>query len=44
VLTSFSSSSMMSGAWEGVMMLEARNLDDHEEARRMKVGGHNIMN
>jgi hypothetical protein len=40
----------MNGTWEGgcdkegVMMLEARDFDNHEEARRMKVGGHNIMN
>jgi hypothetical protein len=41
---------MMSGAWEGgcekegVMMVEIRDLGNHEEARRMKVGGYNIMN
>jgi ribosomal protein L5 len=40
----------MSAAWEGgyekegVMMVEVRDLGNHEEARRMKVGGHNIMN
>jgi hypothetical protein len=40
----------MSGEWEGgcekegVMMLQARNLNNHEEVRTMKVGGHNIMN
>jgi hypothetical protein len=39
----------MNGVWEGVcekegvMMLKAGNLGNHEEARRMKVGGHNIM-
>jgi hypothetical protein len=41
---------MMSGVWErgcekeGVMMIEARNLGNHEEARKMKVESHNIMN
>jgi hypothetical protein len=41
---------MMSGVWEGgcekegVMMLKARDFGNHEEARRMKVGNHNIMN
>jgi len=41
---------MMSGTWEGgcekegVMMVEAKDLGNHEEARRMKVGGYNIMN
>jgi len=41
---------MMNGVWEGgcekegVMMLEVGDLDNHKEARRMKVGGHNIMN
>ncbi len=50
MLTSFSSSWMMSGMWEGgcekegVLMVKARNFGNHEEARRMKVGGYNIMN
>jgi len=41
---------MMNGAWkggcekEGVIMLKVGNFGNHEEARRMKVGGHNIMN
>jgi len=41
---------MMNGTWEGgcekegVMMVEARDPNNHEDARRMKVGGHNIMN
>jgi hypothetical protein len=41
---------MMSAAWErgyekeGMIMLKARNLGNHEEARKMKVGGHNIVN
>jgi hypothetical protein len=41
---------MMNGVWEGgcekegVMMLKVGDLDNHEEARRMKVKGHNIMN
>jgi hypothetical protein len=40
---------MMSGTWEGgceerVMMVEARDPNNHEEAKRMKVEGHNIMN
>jgi hypothetical protein len=41
---------MMSGVWEGgcekegVLMLKVGDLGNHEEARRMKVGGHNIMN
>ncbi len=26
------------------MMVEVRDLGNHEETRRMKVGGHNIMN
>ncbi len=26
------------------MMLEVGDLDNHKKARRMKVGGHNIMN
>jgi len=40
----------MNGAWEGgcekegVMMVEAGDIGNHEEARRMKVGGYNIMN
>ncbi len=40
----------MSGMWEGkcekegVMMVEARDLGNHEEAKKMKVGGYNIMN
>ncbi len=40
----------MNGTWErgcekeGVMMVEARDPNNHEEAKRMKVGGHNIMN
>jgi len=40
----------MNGAWkgscekEGVMMLKIGNLGNHEEARRTKVGGQNIMN
>jgi hypothetical protein len=40
----------MSGVWEGacemegVMMVKVGDRSDHEEARRMKVGGHNIMN
>ncbi len=40
----------MSGTWEEscekeiVMMVEAKDLGNHEEARRMKVGGYNIMN
>ncbi len=40
----------MSGAWEGgcekegVMMVEAKNLGNREEARRMKVRSYNIMN
>jgi hypothetical protein len=40
----------MSGVWEGncekegVMMVEVQDRSNHEEARRMKVGGHNIMN
>jgi hypothetical protein len=40
----------MSGAWEGgyekegVLMVEVGDLANHEEARRMKVGIHNIMN
>jgi hypothetical protein len=38
----------MSGTWErccekeGMMMVEARDLGNHEEARKMKVGGHNM--
>jgi hypothetical protein len=41
---------MMSGVWErgcereGVMMVETRDLGNHEEAKRMKVGSYNIMN
>jgi hypothetical protein len=41
---------MISGAWEGgcekggVMMIEIQDCSNHEEARKMKVGGHNIMN
>jgi hypothetical protein len=41
---------MMNGAWEGgcekegVMMIETCDPNNHEEAKRMKVGGHNIMN
>jgi hypothetical protein len=41
---------VVSGTWkggcekEGVIMLETRDLGNHEEARRMKVGGLNIMN
>jgi hypothetical protein len=40
----------MNGAWEGgcekegMIMLKAKDLNNHEEARRMKVGSHNIMN
>jgi len=40
----------MNGTWEGgcekegVMMVEARDRNNHEEAKRMKVRGHNIMN
>jgi hypothetical protein len=40
----------MNGAWErgfekeGVMMVEAKDLGNHEEARKMKVEGHNIIN
>ncbi len=40
----------MSKVWEGgyekegVLMVEARDLANHEEVRRMKVGNHNIMN
>jgi hypothetical protein len=39
----------MSGVWEGgcekegVMMVEAKDLGNHEEAKKMKVRGHNIM-
>ncbi len=29
---------------EGGMMAEAKDPNNHEEARRIKVGGHNIMN
>jgi len=29
---------------EGVLMVKARDFGNHEEARRMKVGGYNIMN
>jgi hypothetical protein len=41
---------MMSGTWEGgcekegVMMVEVGHFGNHEEARRTKVGGYNIMN
>jgi hypothetical protein len=41
---------MMNGMWEGgskkegVLMVKARDFGNHEEARRMKVGGYNIMN
>jgi hypothetical protein len=40
---------MMSGTWEGgcekgMMMVEVGHLGNHEEARRTKVGGYNIMN
>jgi len=48
MLTSFSPSWVMSGTWEGgcekegVMIVEAKDYNNHEEARRMKVGGHNI--
>jgi hypothetical protein len=41
---------MMSGVWEGgcekegMLMVEVRDFGNHEEARRMKVGGYNIMN
>jgi len=39
---------MMSGVWEGGCenegVLMARDFGNHEEARRMKVGGYNIMN
>jgi hypothetical protein len=41
---------MMNGTWvggcekEGGMMAEAKDPNNHEEARRIKVGGHNIMN
>jgi hypothetical protein len=41
---------MMNGVWEGgcekegVMMVEVGDLGNHEEARRIKVGGYNIMN
>jgi hypothetical protein len=41
---------MMSGKWEGgcekegVMMVEVGDFGNHEGARRMKVGGYNIMN
>ncbi len=40
----------MNGVWEGgcekegVMMVEVGDLGNHEEARRIKVGGYNIMN
>ncbi len=40
----------MSGTWEGgcekegVMMVEVGDRNNYEEARRMKVGSHNIMN
>jgi hypothetical protein len=40
----------MNGTWEGgcekegMIMLKARDLNNHEKARRMKVGSHNIMN
>ncbi len=39
----------MSGVWEGgcekerVMMVEAGDLGNHEEARKMKVGSYNII-
>jgi hypothetical protein len=41
---------MMNGVWErgrekeGVMMVEVGDFGNHEETRRMKVGGYNIMN
>jgi hypothetical protein len=40
---------MMNGVWEGsceegMMMVEVGDPNNLEEARRMKVGGHNIMN
>jgi hypothetical protein len=41
---------MMSRTWEGgcekegVMMVEVGDFRNHEEARKMKVGGHDIMN
>jgi hypothetical protein len=40
----------MSGMWEGgcekkkVVMVEERDLSNHEEARRMKVVDHDIIN
>ncbi len=39
----------MNGVWEGgcekeeMMMVEVGDLGNHEEARRMKVGGHNMV-
>jgi hypothetical protein len=35
---------MMSGTWEGMMMVKEGNIGNHEETRKMKVGGYNIMN
>jgi len=41
---------MMNGTWEGgcekqgVMMVEVGHLGNHEEVRKTKVGGYNIMN